>query len=100
MNGTKPKSYGRIVLLVLALFIAGFAGYKLGSYNMCHKWIEASQKTVPIVIDYVLDRYAENPSLAESHRDLITSEGELLFAQGTYMLIDPEGYLDYLEKYG
>lgn len=100
MNETTRKPYMRVILLVLALFLAGLVGWKLGSENMQRKWLEASQKTLPVVIDYVMDRYAEDPSLAESYRDLIRAEGLSLFTQGTYMLIDLEGYLDYLEKHG
>ena len=100
MKETRRKPYIRVLLLVLALFIAGLVGYKFGSDNMNHKWFEASQEVVPIVIDYVMERYGEDPSLAESYKDLIKTEGLLLFLEGTYMLIDPAGFEEFMEKYG
>ncbi len=95
MNETRRKPYIRVLLLMLALFIAGLVGYKLGSDNMNHKWIEASQEVVPAVIDYVIERYEEAPSFKE----LIKAEGELLFLQGTWMKVDPAGFWEAMEKY-
>jgi hypothetical protein len=100
MNEIRRKPYIRVILLVLALSIAGGIGYGIGSDSMNHKWIKASQKTVPVVIDYVMERYGENPSLAESYKDLIKDEGLLLFLQGTWMQLDLKGYLEYMEKIG
>jgi len=100
MSETRRKPYIRVLLLVIALFIAGLVGYKIGSDNMNHKWFEASQEAVPIVIDYVMERYGEDPSLAESYKDLIKAEGKLLFLELTWMKIDPEGFREAIEKYG
>jgi len=96
----QPKLYIRVLLLALALFIAGLVGYNFGSVNMNHKWIEASQTVVPGVVDYVIERCGEDWSLAESYRELIKNEGLLLFIKGTWMLIDLKGYLEYMEKIG
>lgn len=90
----------KTILAVLALFVAGFIGYKLGSDNMNDKWVKASQEVVPVLIDYVMGRYGDNPALAESHKDLIRAEGALLFIEGIWMGIDPEAFLDSMEKYG
>ena len=102
MNETRRKPYIRIILLVIALFIAGLVGYKLGSDNMTHKWMEASQEVVPGVIDYVIEMCEYAPSneiLAESHKELIRTEGLLLFTSGTWLKIDPEGFWEAMERY-
>ncbi len=100
MNEKRPKPYVRIILFVLALFMTGAIGYSIGSDSMNHKWLEASQKVVPAVVDYVIERCGEDWSLAESYKELIKNEGLLLFLEGTWMLIDLEGYLEYMEKFG
>jgi len=100
MNEIRVKPYWRVLAVILALSIAGGIGYKIGSDSMNHKWIEASQKTVPVVVDYVIERCGEDWSLAESYRELIKNEGLLLFIKGTWMLIDLKGYLEYMEKIG
>ena len=90
----------KTILVVLALFVAGFIGYKLGSDNMSDKWVKASQEVVPVVIDYVMERYGEDPALGESRKDLIRTEGVLLFITGIWYEIDPGGMQDYIEKFG
>ena len=100
MNETRRKPYIRILLVVIALFIAGLVGYKIGSDNMNHKWIEASQNTVPSAIDYVIERYEEAPSVTESTKELIKDEGMLLFITGVWYEIDPGGMQEYAERYG
>jgi len=98
MNETKRKPYIRIILLVIALFIAGLVGYRFGSDNMTHKWMEASQETIPVVIDYVIERCEEAPSI-EDFEELIKSEGKLLFLELIWMEIDPEGFWEAMERY-
>ena len=100
MSEIRRKPYIRVLLLVVALFIAGLVGYNFGSDNMNKKWIEASQKVVPAVIDYVIERYEEAPWIDESDKELIRTEGLLFFLEGTYLLIDPAGFWEYMEKYG
>jgi hypothetical protein len=100
MNEIRVKPYWTVLAVIVALSIAGGIGYGIGSDSMNHKWIEASQTVVPGVVDYVIERCGEDWSLAESYRELIKNEGLLLFIEGTWMLIDFEGYLDYMEKFG
>jgi len=103
MNETRQKPYIRIILLVIALFIAGLVGYKIGSDNMNHKWFEASQEVIPGVIDYVIERYEEAPSIdmfTEMNKELIKDEGMLLFITGVWYEIDPAGLQEYIEKWG
>jgi hypothetical protein len=97
MNEMRLKPYIRVVLVVVVLCIAGAIGYDIGSRRMNGKWVGASQKSVPIVIDYVMGRYEEAPRIDESTKELIRAEGLLLFIQGTWMQIDPKGYSEYLE---
>ena len=100
MNEIRVKHYWRILAVIIALSIAGGVGYSIGSDRMNTKWLEASQKVVPVVIDYVIERCGEDWSLAESYKELIKNEGLLVFLQGTWMIIDLEGYLEYMEKWG
>lgn len=101
MTEIKPKPFILVLLLVLALFAAGLVGYNFGSDNMNEKWVETSQKIVPFVIDYVIERCEKAPLIemfAESNKELIKREGLLLFIEGTWMHIDPAGYLEYMKK--
>jgi len=97
MGDMRLKPYVRVVLVIVVLCIAGGIGYDIGSRRMNGKWIAASQDSVPIVIDYVMARYEEAPWIDESNKELIRSEGLLLFIEGTWMQIDRKGYLEYLE---
>jgi len=68
---------------------------------MNDKWLEASQKVVPVVIDYVIETCDEGQPIetfAETHKDLIKARGLLLFIEGTWMQIDFEGYLEHLKE--
>ena len=89
----------KVGLLALALCIALLVGYNIGSHNMNKKWIEGSQKVVPVLIDYVIDRYEEAPEiemLAESNKELIKTEGLLFFIQGMGTYIEGERFIEYL----
>ena len=100
MNQTTRKPYMRVILLVLALFLAGLVGWKLGSEDMQDKWIDASQDILPSVIDGVIERYEEAPFITESTKELIKDEGVLAFIMGVWYEIDPGGVQDYVERYG
>ena len=70
-------------LLLLGLFMAGLIGYNKGAGNTEARWVENSQRLIPIVVEYAIDRHSQfDDSPLSVPMDLIIAECELLYVEG------------------